>query len=233
MTIKNKQYGMVVDIDVCTIACKQENKLAPTQSDIPGSRKWPEWITVHRLLKGTYPDLSMHYLPILCMHCKSAPCIEVCPYQAIYRRSDGIVLIDEQLCDGCKNIPEGPKCVPACPYDAVYLDDRKQVAMKCSLCAHRIDAGLEPACVKACEGQCLLWGDLADPNSEVSSILRAAGDKAFVLKPEEETDSNVWYIKTENLSPAQISSLMKKVGVSKAPVAKKAKTPAKNVRARK
>lgn len=224
--IKNKQYGMVVDIsncigcDVCIIDCKQENKLSPTENDIPGSREWPVWIKVYRLLKGTYPNLSMNYLPVMCLNCKSPPCLEACPYQAIYRREDSIVLIDERHCDGCKNISGGPKCISACPYDAIYLDDRKNVAMKCTLCAHRIDAGLEPACVKACEGRCLIWGDLGDPNSEASRVLRAAGDKAFMLKPESGANPSVWYIRPENLSPNQISGLMKKIGSSKSPTAK-------------
>jgi tetrathionate reductase subunit B len=223
-----KQYGMVIDIascigcDVCSIACKQENQLSPSENDIPGSREWPVWIKVHRLLQGTYPDLEMNYLPMMCMSCKEPPCVEACTYQAIHRRKDGIIQINAQLCDGCKDSGGGPRCVPACPYEAIYLDDKKNVAMTCTFCAPRIDAGLEPACVKACEGRCLIWGDLGDPNSEVSRVLRAAGDKAFVLKPEEGTGPNIWYIRPPKLSPAQVNGLMRKIGKPRAKAARAA-----------
>jgi Fe-S-cluster-containing dehydrogenase component len=212
-----KQYGIVVDIgscigcDVCTIACKQANNLAPSKDDVPSSREWPGWIQVHRILKGIYPDLSMHYLPIMCMHCKNPPCVEACPWDAIYQREDGVVLVKEDKCDACKDLPSGPRCIPACPYEVIQFNEEKGVVGFCTLCADRIDAGLEPACVQACEGRVFTIGDFGDPNSEVSKIVRAAGDRAFVLKPEKGASPSLWYIRPPELSLDEVTDVVEKV----------------------
>jgi tetrathionate reductase subunit B len=201
-----KQYGILVDIssclgcNVCIVACKQVNHIPPTKEDIPGSREWPGWNRILDILKGRYPNLSVYYLPIMCMHCKHPPCAESCPWGAIYKREDGLVLVKEEKCDGCRDVLTGPKCVPACPYNAVQFNEKKRIAEFCNLCAHRIEAGLDPICVQACEGRALTFGDFSDPNSEVSKILRAAGDRAFVLKPEKGTHPSLWYIRPPDLT---------------------------------
>jgi len=202
----DKQYGILIDIascircNVCIIACKQENGLSPGIDDIPGSREWPAWIRVLTISKGVYPDLSVHYLPMMCMNCRNAPCIKSCSWRAIYQRKDGVLLINENKCDGCKDVPGGPKCIPACPYEAIQFNEKKGIVELCTLCAHRIDTGLKPACIQACEGKCLTFGDFGDPNSEVSKVIRAAGDRAFVLKPEAATKPCLWYVRPPELS---------------------------------
>ena len=110
-------------------------------------------------------------------------------------------------CDGCKDFVGVPKCIPPCPYQVIQFDEKRGIVEFCTLCAHRIDAGLEPACVRACMGKCLIFGDFGDPNSEVSRIVRAAGDNAFVLKPEKGAKPSIWYIKPAELSLDYISSV--------------------------
>ena len=160
------QYGILVDISscvgcgVCVIACKQENGLPPNIDDAPG-KDWPAWQWVLPIgPKGVYPDLSMHYLPVMCMHCEYPPCREACPIPgAIYKREDGVVLVDKDKCDGCKDFVGVPKCIPACPYQVIQFDEKKGIVEFCTLCAHRIDTGLEPACVKTCPTGAMNFGD--------------------------------------------------------------------------
>ena len=79
----------------------------------------------------------MHYVPNPCMHCDDAPCMESCPVEgAIYKRDDGLVIIDTDKCTGCKD------CVDACPYGAIYFNDDLNLAQKCTGCAHLLDDGV-------------------------------------------------------------------------------------------
>ncbi len=184
----SRRYGLVIDLErctgchTCTVACKLENGIEE------GS-----WITVRTVggarmdtAAGRYPELRMGYEPRLCMHCAEPPCIDACPLEAITRRDDGIVLIDAARCDGCR------MCLAACPYGAITFDERAGVAGKCHLCAHRIDQGLEPFCVICCQTEAIYFGDLADPQSEVSRLV--ASGRAFVLLPEEKTGPAVYYL---------------------------------------
>jgi len=182
------RYGMVIDLErcigcyACTIACKMENGISQ------GS-----WIRVDTMggqqidtAKGEYPNLSMLYLPRLCMHCQDAPCVEVCPTGACYKREDGIVLVDYDKCVGCKY------CIVACPYTTRYHNkegsgyfaaeptpDEKLgyqqhklgAAEKCTFCMHRVERGEEPACVEACPTSARHFGNLDDPQSEVSRLI--------------------------------------------------------------
>jgi len=125
---------------------------------------------------GEYPELSMYYLPIACMHCDQPPCRDACPAEAIYQRPDGIVLIDEDKCNGCQ------ECLPACPYQALAYDRERGVVRKCNLCVDRLDEGFEPFCVLCCGDQAISFGDLADSESEVSKLIAQRG--AYTLKPE-------------------------------------------------
>ena len=91
------------------------------------------------------PKVKMHYQPVLCMHCDNAPCMAACPVEgAIYRRKDGLVIIDPVKCTGCKN------CVDACPYKTIYFNEDLNIAQKCTGCAHLLDSGLEGAPVCGC-----------------------------------------------------------------------------------
>lgn len=195
-TNKTKKYGIAVDMNyclgcgVCVVACKQENDLPPHIDDKPGTVNF-SWNQVLSFAEGIYPELSVEYLPVHCMHCEKPPCIESCPNKAIKKREDNVVFIDKSKCRAAK------KCIPACPYGAIRFNEEKHVSEACTLCLHRIDQGLEPACVRACIGGALIFGDLNDPSSKASKTVRAAKDKAFVLKPEKGTGPSVWYISPE------------------------------------
>jgi Fe-S-cluster-containing dehydrogenase component len=188
-----ERYGLVIDLDRCTgcqtcvLACMMENGLdqvsgirvetvGGTQSDAPG---------------GSYPDLSMYYLPLVCMHCAEAPCIPSCPTEAIYKRRDGIVLIDDEKCNGCE------LCLDACPYEVLVYDPQKDRVWKCNLCAPRVDRGLEPFCALCCEMEAICFGDIGDPSSEISRL--SCQRRACALKPEQGTYPAVNYCLVEGV----------------------------------
>jgi formate-dependent nitrite reductase membrane component NrfD/ferredoxin len=108
----------------------------------------------------------------------------------MYRRDDGIVEFDGDICIGCK------ACLQACPYDAIYIDPNTGTAAKCHYCGHRIEMGLEPACVVVCPEHAIIAGDIHDPDSEISRVL--ARNKVTVRKPEQATMPNVFYIGGED-----------------------------------
>jgi len=150
-------------------------------------------------------SLKNRPLIVLCNHCDNPPCVRVCPVQATFRRPDGIVMMDYHRCIGCRF------CMAACPYGARSLNWRdprpfiKQETMnreyptrtrgvveKCTFCFERLSKGLKPACVEACKEKCLVFGDLEDPKSEVSEILRK--NPSIQRKPHLGTRPQVYYI---------------------------------------
>ena len=183
----NKHYIMVIDqercigCEACTVACKNENNgvqghirvntLDTPQKDTPA---------------GVFPDLRMIFLPALCNHCEHPPCADACPLEAITKEDNGMVILNEAACDGCRT------CLDACPYEAIIFNDEKDIAEKCNFCRHRIAEGLEPFCLICCEGQAIQFGDLNDPESNVSKILTAGN--GYRLKPEEGTEPSVYYL---------------------------------------
>jgi tetrathionate reductase subunit B len=144
-----------IDCEACMISCSVEN-----QAPLGKHRNW-----IDKIEKGTFPVLSTTFLPENCHHCSNPPCERVCPTGATYRREDGLVLIDYDKCIGCKY------CMMACPYDARFVNEEKHAVDKCTFCVHRLDAGLPPACVETCIGHARHYGDINDPNSEVSKLL--------------------------------------------------------------
>jgi len=131
----------------CQIACKDEHV---TNDWTPYAKPQPEtgqfWLKLNEYIRGTVPKVKMHYIPVLCMHCDKATCMAVCKIEgAIYKRKDGLVIIDPVKCTGCKS------CVDACPYGAIYFNQDLNLAQKCTGCAHLLDTGWkEPRCVDAC-----------------------------------------------------------------------------------
>ena len=203
------RYGMAIDLsrcigcNTCAVACKVSNNLP---KDV-----W--WNVVHTegrdfadTPKGTYGgEMQLSWLPVNCMHCENAVCEEVCPTGATVKRDDGIVTVDEETCIGCKS------CMEACPYDVRRLIENEPeyylelpigdpaakshkggTVEKCDFCAGRIDRGEKPACMELCPGRARYWGDLDDPESEVSQFL--SGRNATVLLEEEGTSPSVYYV---------------------------------------
>jgi len=201
------RLGMVIDLRRCIgcygcqIACKAEN----------GTRPGTTWARVVKREWGEYPDVKKLSIPVLCMHCGEPPCVEVCPTGASQKQeSDGIVFVETDVCVGCR------ACVMACPYGARYYQDderdyfeqgnnayeqcvyaahQKGVVEKCDFCRHRLARGEEPACSANCMCKARIFGDLDDPVSEVSRLIREEG--GFQLNPELGTDPSVWYLPPE------------------------------------
>jgi len=176
------RYGFVIDQNrcigchACTVACKEEHNIA-----VGVNRTWVKYIE-----KGRYPDTRRHFAVLRCNHCDDAPCIEICPTVALFRRADGIVDFDHERCIGCKS------CMQACPYDALYIDPERNTAAKCNFDASRVEMGYKPACEVVCPTQAILSGDLDDPNSLVSK--RIALEKVSVRKPEKGTKPKLFYV---------------------------------------
>ncbi|RME67289.1 MAG: 4Fe-4S dicluster domain-containing protein, partial [Nitrospirae bacterium] len=114
------------------------------------------------------------------------PCVYNCPTGASYKAEDGTVQINRKKCVGCK------ACVAACPYDARYIHPEHGYADKCTFCQHRLKEGKQPACVATCIGRSRIFGNLEDPKSEVSQLLRKFSSRT--LLPEAGTKPNVFYI---------------------------------------
>ena len=176
------RYGFVIDQNrcigchACTVACKEEHNIA-----VGVNRTWVKYIE-----KGHYPDTRRHFAVLRCNHCDDAPCIEICPTVALFRRRDGIVDFDNERCIGCKS------CMQACPYDALYIDPDRNTAAKCNFDASRVEMGYKPACEVVCPTQAILSGDLDDPNSQISR--RIAMEKVSVRKPEKGTKPKLFYV---------------------------------------
>lgn len=178
-------YGFVIDLrkcigcHACTIACKAEH-------DIPVgvNRCW-----VKTVEKGRFPDTQRLYLPVLCNQCTDAPCMNICPTSALFRRRDGIVDLNGEACIGCK------ACMAACPYDQLFIDPNTRTAEKCNFCANRIENQLQPACVSVCPTECRIFGDLDDPQTKIAQIL--AQEPATVRRPEKGTGPKIFYLQAD------------------------------------
>jgi Fe-S-cluster-containing dehydrogenase component len=129
----------------CQISCKDEycgNDWMPYSKPQPMTGQF--WRKVEEHVRGTVPKVKVAYIPTGCMHCDDAPCINACTDNAIYKREDGMVIIDPQKCTGQQ------LCIDACPYGAIYFNNTLNIAKKCTGCAHLLDRGWpikEPRCV--------------------------------------------------------------------------------------
>lgn len=193
-SLPTKRWAMLVDQRLCigchscTIACKSEN-------NVPLGY-WRSW--VKGIQKGTFPGVGNLYLRRLCNQCDTPPCVQVCPVQATVRREeDGVVVMYYGKCIGCG------MCIAACPYDARFFNPVRNTADKCDFCLSRIDNGLKPACVEACVSGALIFGDTADPSSEISQKL--ASTATTVLKAELGTKPKVYYVEADHSLQGRIS----------------------------
>jgi molybdopterin-containing oxidoreductase family iron-sulfur binding subunit len=203
------RYGYAINLSLCNgngkcaEACHRENNhdRAANQS----------YIRIFEMPKGTtdmehgtttyqhaVPQQDKYYLPVQCFQCEDPPCVEVCPVEATWQESDGIVVVDYNWCIGCRY------CQAACPYharrfnwrepeipaeevnpDQGYLSNRirpQGVVEKCHFCLHRTREGRLPACLEACPTGARIFGNLLDPDSEISWVLK--NKRCFVLKEE-------------------------------------------------
>ena len=152
------RYGILLDLNRCTgcmtcvIACKEENLTRPGV--------W--W---NRVLELESESLNrMTYFRYACMHCDDPPCVDACPEEIINKRDDGIVVLDDGLCTGCR------LCLEACPYDAIDFDEEQEIAHKCNLCHTRVDNGLLPACAdNICLAHCIYFGDPEKPELKIEN----------------------------------------------------------------
>lgn len=204
------RYGMAIDIKRCigcmncSVACKQENNL-------PNEIWWNRVLTAGGedidTPDGDFPCNRIDFLSLACQHCENPACVKVCPVGATYKDPEtGIVCQDYDKCIGCR------MCMSACPYTGVrsfnweepkyHVDfsigdidvpaHQKHVVEKCTMCYHRIARGEEPACMDLCIGRARFWGDLDDPDSEVSQLIKKREYKQ--LLPERGTKPSVYYL---------------------------------------
>ncbi len=208
------RWGMIADLErcvgcqTCTAACRHSNATSPAV----------QWRKVLDIEAGSYPNVSRIFVPVGCQHCADPPCMHVCPSTATRQRADGIVTIDYDICIGCAYCevacPYQARFLvkePHYAYESAMQNeveraelDRVGVAQKCTFCSDRIDFGLEngltpgvdprasPACVNSCIADALHFGDLDDPNSNVSRLLKE--QKSFRMHEELGTDPGFHYV---------------------------------------
>ena len=197
------RYGLVIDLKRCIgcygcqLACKAEH----------GTPPGVYFARVIKREEGSFPTVRQLFLPVLCNHCEDPPCVDACPTGASFKAEDGIVDIDADVCVGCRS------CMMACPYTNRYFNDQaphyfpqgmtpfeavrtqrhqQNVVMKCNFCRDRVRAGKPPACVANCPTVARTFGDLDDPLSEVSALIKERG--GFTLHPELGTGPAVYYL---------------------------------------
>jgi Fe-S-cluster-containing dehydrogenase component len=190
-----KKLGLVTDLDICVgchacaVSCKEWNAgghSAPLTDENPYGPDplgvWFNRVHVYETDDGQGRTRTVNF-PRSCLHCDNAACVTVCPTGASYKREeDGIVLVDADLCIGCQ------LCAWACPYGAREFDADDGVMKKCTLCVDRIyndnlpAADRQPACVQACPTHARHFGDLGDPESDISKLVERRG--GFALLPE-------------------------------------------------
>ena len=196
-------WGFAVDTERC-IGCCACMRGCRAENDVPEGmfRTWIERYQVTgegkvhvdapqepgaEFLERPDPEVvKAFFVPKLCNHCSKAVCSQVCPVGASYKTQDGVLLVDPELCIGCGY------CVQACPYGVRFVREEKGIADKCTLCYHRIKRGGRPVCVQACPKQARIFGDLTDPESRISTILRQR--RHHLLRPEMGTHPKCYYL---------------------------------------
>ncbi|WP_425804375.1 4Fe-4S dicluster domain-containing protein [Desulfitobacterium sp. Sab5] len=229
----NKRLGLVIDMQrcigcwTCAVSCKTENNvgLGNWWNRVLSPSGQQEQFGMPTAGPDGQPEISSR--PYACMHCKNAPCVKACPTGATYKRPDGITAQDYSKCIGCR------MCMAACPYNVrvfnwgtpvqvpTFEDDHvgnadvpkrsKGVVEKCTFCVERTDKGELPTCVAGCPAHARTFGDLNDPNSEVSKLISERGGETF--KDEFGTEPSVYYLprrrrqSTKSIAMSQTTSL--------------------------
>lgn len=188
------RLSLLIDVTKCSgcyncfLACRDEyynNDYHPYSAPQPLEGQF--WMQVKEIERGTYPKPKVDYIPLPCLHCEEAPCLTAATDGAVYRRPDGIVMIDPEKAKGQQQI------VGACPYRVIFWNTELELPQKCTMCAHLLDAGEKlPRCVEACPTGALVFGDLDDPNSEIGQLSRTL--KTEVYHPEYGTSPLVKYV---------------------------------------
>jgi Fe-S-cluster-containing dehydrogenase component len=186
-----RKWHMIIDVEKCEdcnncfLSCKDEH----VDNDWEGyslsqPRHGHRWMNIVRKERGQFPLIDVAYRPTPCMHCDSAPCIRAAKEGAIYKRDDGIVIIDPEKASGRREL------VKACPYGAIWWNEERQVPQKCTFCAHLIDEGWKaPRCVQSCP-----TGALRAISCEDGEMARTVGQEDLtVLHPEFKTFPRVYY----------------------------------------
>ena len=186
-----KKWHIIIDVEKCEgcnncfLACKDEH----VDNNFPGyliaqPNHGHQWMNVMMKVRGQYPLIDVAYLPLPCMHCDHAPCIGAAKDSAVYKRDDGIVLIDPDKAKGKRHI------VDSCPYGAIWWNEEKEVPQKCTLCAHLLDEGWkEPRCVQVCPTGALSVRYMEE--SKIQSIFEA--EALEVYEPQHKTKPRVYY----------------------------------------
>lgn len=176
------RFAMVIDTKKCVgcmdcvVACKTENNVPEGLN-----RDWLAYESI-----GKFPEIHMEIRSERCNHCENPPCVDCCPCGASHVHDmGGVVLVHHDKCSGCK------ACIAACPYNARFIHP-EGYADKCTFCIHRVEKGMLPACVSVCPTHCMYFGDLEDPQSEVSKLL--ASRKYHPLIPEAGTKPQIYYL---------------------------------------
>lgn len=198
-------YGMGVDVERC-IGCGRCAAACKIENDVPVEpyfvNTWVERyvIRVDGEVEVDSPNAGIDgfppladeegifktfFVPKLCNHCEEAPCVQVCPVGATFTTQDGVVLVDDEYCIGCRY------CIQACPYGARYLHPEKHVAAKCTFCYHRLVQGLVPACVEVCPTEARVFGELEGRPTPLNRFRRF--NTLQVLKPHLNTKPKVFY----------------------------------------
>lgn len=188
----------------CSVACRIEN-------NVPDGVWWNRILTdggeEMDIPEGSFPNTGIEYIPVNCQHCENPACTKVCPVGATYKDPEtGIVRQDYDKCIGCR------MCMAACPYTGVRSFNweepkyvigiatgganvpahQKHTVEKCTLCYHRTVNGEDPACIGVCPGRARFWGDLDDPESEVSKLVRERECKQLLTS--KGTEPSVYYL---------------------------------------
>ena len=184
------RYGLFIDIGRCTgcygcvVGCKNWH-------GIPAGEEGR--IKLRDMTTGDFPDIVRWIFPVLCMHCDHPPCVAVCRYEAGYVGEGGIVMIDEKKCVGCE------LCTFACPYGVRTMRHNGRIADSCDFCLDRITEGEVPFCASSCPTDAMVFGDLDDPESELSRQISAGN--AQPLKKKYKTKPKVFYANLKELKP--------------------------------